>query len=64
MRFFGRVKLITKSEIELREYVTFERQPDFLTLRLDYTGVFHNHSRETREYKPHAKILSMAVSMP
>jgi hypothetical protein len=63
-KIFGRVKLITKSEIESREYVTFERQPDFLTLRLDYTGVFQNHSRETREYRPHAKILSMAVSMP
>lgn len=58
----GKTREIVKSEIESREFIEFERQPAFLTFRLDYTGVFSGEARTTREYKPEAKILSIAVS--
>jgi hypothetical protein len=59
---FGRTMRIVKSEIESREFIEFERQPAFLTLRLDYSGVFADTARTTKEYKPEAKILSIAIS--
>jgi len=59
---FGRTREIMKSEIESREFIEFERQPAFLTLRLDYTGVFSGDARATQEYKPGAKILSIAIA--
>lgn len=61
-RVFGKTREILKSEIEAREFIEFEKQPAFLTLRLDYTGVFGEGSRTTRLYKPEARILSIAVS--
>lgn len=59
---FGRTREIVKSEIESREYIAFENQPTYLTLRLDYTGVFQGAARATKEYQPDARILSIAVS--
>jgi hypothetical protein len=58
---FGPVKQIVRSEIESREFLTFERQPVNLVLRLDYTGVFPAGRSSTREYQSGAKILSIAV---
>jgi hypothetical protein len=58
----GKTREIMKSEIESREFIEFERQPAFLSLRLDYTGVFPGAARTTKEYRPDAKILSIAVS--
>jgi len=43
--------------------VTFEKQPSYLTLRLDYTGIFSAGSRQTTKFESDAKILSIAVSM-
>ena len=60
---FGKTREIEKSEIESRQYVTFEKQPSYLTLRLDYTGIFSAGSRQTTKFEPDAKILSIAVSM-
>ena len=61
---YGAVAKISRSEIESREYVTFERQPDFLDLRLDHTGIFPEGSAESKSYAPEAKIFSIAVSGP
>jgi hypothetical protein len=61
-KVFGPVKQIVKSEIESREYITFERQPAALTLRLDYTGEFPEGSRQTQRFSAGAKIYSIVVS--
>lgn len=61
-KVFGPVERIVESEIESREYVSFERQPASLTLRLDYTGKFPGGSRETKRYSASARIYSIIVS--
>ena len=61
-KVFGPVKQIVKSEIESREYITFERQPAHVTLRLDYTGEFPEGSTETQRFSAGAKIYSILVS--
>lgn len=63
-RLYGKVRVITLSEIESREYVEFEAQPHELTIRLDYTGIFQGDARTTKEFEPQAKIWSIAVSSP
>src|SRR2546423_849096 len=55
----GKTREIDKSEIESREYITFEKQPSYLTLRLDDTGIFSADSRRTTKFEPDAKILSI-----
>jgi hypothetical protein len=57
----GPVREIVRSELEAREYVTFERQPRGFTFRLDQSGEFGT-SRRTTRYKPGARIFSIAVS--
>ncbi|HXD18888.1 MAG TPA: hypothetical protein VN654_17870 [Vicinamibacterales bacterium] len=59
---FGKTREIEKSEIESREYIAFEKQPSYLTLRLDSAGIFSAGSRRTTKFEPDAKILSVAVS--
>jgi hypothetical protein len=59
---WGPVDRIIKSEIEAREYVNFETQPQAFILRLDYTGEFSSGERDTKRYRPNAKILSIAIS--
>lgn len=59
---FGTTREIMKSEIESREFIDFVAQPPFLTLRLDYTGVFADTARTTKVYRPGAKVLSIAIS--
>jgi hypothetical protein len=56
----GAVREIVKSEIESRQYVTFERQPPWLMLRIDHSGEFDGARRTTR-YRPTARISSIAV---
>lgn len=58
---FGPVRQIVKSEIESREYITFDRQPKALRFRLDYSGGFAGSNRTT-QHRPDAKIFSIAVS--
>jgi hypothetical protein len=58
---FGPVVRIIESEIESRQYITFERQPAWLTLRLDYTGIFPAGSRVTTTFRPEARILSVSI---
>ena len=59
---FGPVREIVKSEIESREYVTFDRQPKAFRFRLDYSGQFAGSNRTTKQHRPDAKIYSIAVS--
>jgi len=61
-RTWGKVRRIVRSEIEARQFVEFERQPAWITLRLDYTGRFPEDSSVTTEFHPSARILSIAVS--
>jgi hypothetical protein len=63
-RFFGPVREIVKSEIESREYVTFARQPQTLTFRLDQTGIFSPGRRRTTSFAPGATIRSITISSP
>jgi hypothetical protein len=61
-RILGKVSAISKSEIESREFVEFANQPERLTIRLDYTGIFGADSAETTRFAPEAKILSIAIA--
>jgi hypothetical protein len=63
IKVFGPVREIVVSEIESREFITFENQPSWLTLRLDYAGVFPAGVRRTRQFKPGAKILGILISL-
>lgn len=62
-RIFGPVVEIVKSEIESREFITFKRQPDWLTLRLDYAGIFSDHPSRTTRFQPGARILGLTISL-
>ena len=62
IKLFGPVREIVESEIEARQYVTFERQHRALTFRLDDTGIFSPGSRRTTHFAPTSKILSIAIS--
>lgn len=59
---YGPVREIERSEIESREFIAFARQPSWLTVRLDYTGVFPDGVRHTREFRPGARILALGIS--
>jgi hypothetical protein len=61
-KVYGKVTKIVESEIESRQYIWFERQPPRLTFRLDYTGIFPDHSRTTKEFDPAGTIYSIAIS--
>jgi hypothetical protein len=56
----GAVREIVRSEIESREYITFQRQPAGLRFRLDYSGEFGMGNRTTT-YRAGAMIFSIAV---
>jgi hypothetical protein len=59
---YGKTRSIEMSEIESRQFIVFARQPEYLTLRLNYTGIFSDGKRSTTEFEPGAKIMSIAVS--
>lgn len=58
---WGPVREIRVSEIESRQFVEFARQPEWLTIRIDYTGDFAEGARQTRRYKTGARIMSFAI---
>jgi hypothetical protein len=62
IKVFGSVREIVVSEIESREFITFANQPEWLTFRLDYAGLFPPGLRSTRQFRPGAKILGIAIS--
>ena len=59
---YGTIRQIELSEIESRQYIVFANQPEYLTFRLDYTGIFRDGARTTTEFEPEAKIMSIAIS--
>lgn len=59
---YGATRQIELSEIESRQYIVFANQPEYLTFRLDYTGIFRDGARTTTEFEPEAKIMSIAIS--
>ena len=58
----GKVVRIIESEIESRQFVEFKNQPRGMTFRIDYSGIFKKGQRETVNYRPDAKILSITIS--
>ncbi|MEO7610829.1 MAG: hypothetical protein ABIV27_04900, partial [Gemmatimonadales bacterium] len=56
VRLFGPLVEIVTTEIESRQFITFKNQPDGMTLRLDYTGIFAPGETTTMRYQPSAKI--------
>lgn len=58
----GPVEDIVVSEIESREFITFVRQPEWVTFQLDYAGRFPDRSRHTTQFAPGARILSVIIS--
>lgn len=63
-KILGATKNISKSEIEQREFITFDKQPGWLTLRIDNSGIFEGSAAETKKFNPTAKILSISISSP
>jgi hypothetical protein len=63
IRIFGPIQEVVASEIESREFITFERQPSWLTFRLDYTGIFPTSARRTKRVQPGARILAIDISV-
>lgn len=58
----GGVQDIVMSEIESRQYVTFQRQPPGRWYRIDESGVFTAGSpRHTTQFQPEARILSVGI---
>lgn len=62
-KVFGPVKQIVRSEIESREYISFEQQPSNVIMRLNTTGEFAANSRVTHVFSAGAKLLSIGVSL-
>jgi len=62
VRVFGPVREVVVSEIESRQFITFERQPSWLTFRLDYTGIFPPGARATTQVQPGAKLVAIYIS--
>lgn len=61
-KIYGKTKSVDMSEIESREYITFERQPDKLTFRLDRMGMLPNDSGPPRNAGTQGIIFSISVS--
>ena len=61
-RIFGPIQEVVVSEIESRQFITFERQPSWLTFRLDDTGIFPAGARTTKTVRPDARILAIYIS--
>jgi hypothetical protein len=61
-KILGRVKNISLSEIESREYVTFTRVRKGITYRT-YGGVYPPGKRRTTKYSPDSEIHSVQISI-
>lgn len=60
-KIYGRVVEISLSEIESRQYIDFSKDPPGLSFRLNYSGIFPDNSRSTREYGAKAEIFGIAT---
>lgn len=65
-RRYGRLKQITTSEIEQREYAEFARAPAGLGFRVEapgsQAGRYRSGSRTTTRYVPSARLLTITIS--
>ncbi len=61
-RILGPATQVMMSEIESRQFITFERQPEGITFRLDYTGIFDDGARQTKRVQPDGKIFSISIA--
>jgi hypothetical protein len=59
---YGHVRMILRSEIEQREFLECEGQPDWLTLRLGPGAIYPEGDRATTLFAPETRILSMSVA--
>ena len=61
-KVYGKTVRIDKSEIESREYITFENQPAYLNFRIDAgSGLFEGDSMSTTRYAPGSRIFSISI---
>lgn len=61
-KVYGKTRVIGKSEIESREFITFENQPAYLNFRIDAgSGVFENDSMSTTRFVPGSRIFSISI---
>ena len=61
-KLYGEKTEIQRSEIESREYIVFARQPEGMTFRLNYTGIFAPGSDTTTQVAAGSAIHSISVS--
>jgi hypothetical protein len=62
VRRFGPVRRIFISEIEQREFLECEGQPDWLSLRIGPGAIYPGNENVTTQFAPDTKILSMAIA--
>lgn len=65
-KHYGKLKGITRSEIESREYATFAKQPKEMTFRVigengAYAGIYSNENNTTKTYQPDAYLYSIFI---
>ena len=62
-QYYGKVRQITLSEIEARQFAEFARQPDGLHFQIDDAGIFKGNERTSRRYQPDARISYIGVGL-
>jgi hypothetical protein len=58
---YGKLKEIVMSEIETRQFASFETQPSCLLFRIAYCGEFKEGSNRTTAYGKDCKIISISI---
>jgi hypothetical protein len=61
-RRLGPVRRIFISEIEQREFLECERQPDWLSLRIGPGAIYPGNENVTTQFAPDTKILSLSIA--
>ena len=62
-QYYGKVRQITLSEIEARQFVEFAHQPDGLQFQIDDSGIFKGNERTSRRHQPDARISHIGVGL-
>lgn len=58
----GPILEIGLSDIEQRQYLRLAGQPDWLTIRIDYTGIFAAEQNVSRRYQANGRLFSLSTS--
>lgn len=61
IRAYGRVKEIIATEVEAREFISFESAPEGLFFRLDNSGIYEENARTTKQFRKGARILAICL---